>query len=217
MADKNSNVYSLFIIIIVAIYFLFSVNLLLAAENDSHTTHQKLIPVSSVVAPASGLSGADGKGLTGITEHTGEIIPLDLWFTNEDGEKISLGSIIDRPTLLLPIYFSCPSYCPVLLANLANAVNSVIAKPAKEYKIIALSFDHLDTPPYSKQAKANYMNLLKESFPATAWTFLTGTKENVEQLTASIGYRFQEVAPRQFTHPSALICLAKGGKIIRYI
>ena len=195
----------------------FWANVVPAAETAGHEDHQGSAAINTPNTPALTNYALDDQAITGIIEQTGGFIPLDLEFFNEDGEFVQLAGIIDRPTLLLPVYFSCPSYCPLLLGNLANAVNDVIAKPAEEFKVIALSFDHQDTPSYAKQAKSNYMNIMKETFPQSAWSFLTGSRENIGKLTRAIGYTFKEVGPRQFTHPSVLVCLAGDGKIIRYV
>ncbi len=154
---------------------------------------------------------------TGIVEHLGDYIPLDLEFTSSQGEKVTLGSVINRPTLLLPVYFSCSAACPLLLADLASAINSVSALPGKDYQVIAFSFDHNDSPDYARQAKKNYLKILDGDFPENSWTFLTGSKENIEQLTNAVGFYFKEIKARQFTHPSLLLCLAEDGQIIRYI
>jgi protein SCO1/2 len=46
-----------------------------------------------------------------IEEKTGEHIPLDAVFKNERGETVALRQLVDRPTLLLPIYYRCPTGC----------------------------------------------------------------------------------------------------------
>jgi len=157
------------------------------------------------------------KNQVGVVELTGEKIPLDLGFIDENGKKVTLASIIDRPTLLLPVYFSCPAACPLQLGNLAQALNKVLQIPGKDYNVIALSFDDQDSPAYAKQAKKNYMHLLAADFPQEAWPFLVGDQESISKLTQAMGYSFQKLASHQFRHPNVLISLAADGKIIRYI
>ncbi len=152
-----------------------------------------------------------------LVEKTGQYIPLDLLFTDENGNSVALSSLIDRPSLLLPVYYSCPSACPLQLANLAQVVNKVLPQAGKDYKIIAFSFDDQDNAAKARHAKDNYSKLLDKDFPQGAWSYLVGDKESITTLTNSIGYTFKKIAPHQFVHPNVLICVDGDGQIIRYI
>lgn len=152
-----------------------------------------------------------------VTEKRGEYIPLDAQFVDEKGRTITLGEIIDRPTLLLPIYFYCPSSCSVNLANMAVAMNRLSFDPGRDYKAIALSFSHTENFEIAAQAKRNYINLTYDGFPADEWYFLTGTAEEIKRVTDSLGFRFKRIDDETFIHPSVLIVVARDGKIIRYV
>lgn len=152
-----------------------------------------------------------------VTEKKGEYVPLDTAFVDENGNVVTLGSIIDRPTLILPIYFFCPNACSKNLANLAVAINRLSFDAGKDYRVIALSFSDTENADNALRAKRNYLKLLYDGFPADAWKFLTGTKEAIKNVTDSFGYRFQRVDDETFIHPSALITVGADGKIIRYI
>lgn len=152
-----------------------------------------------------------------ITEKTGEYLPLDIEFLDETGRTVRLGDIIDRPTLLLPIYFFCPNICSKNLANLAVAMNSLSARPGKDYRVIALSFNEDENPKIAAQAKINYLKILPDDFPAGEWRFLTGGGEAIKAATDAVGFRFQKVDDETFIHPAALMAIAADGKIIRYV
>lgn len=152
-----------------------------------------------------------------VTEKRGDYIPLDAEFVDEQGRKVTLGEIIDRPTLILPIYFYCPSSCSVNLANMAVAMNRLRFDPGDDYKAIALSFSHTETAEIATQAKRNYLKLMFDGFPADQWYFLTGTEAEIKRVTDSMGFRFKRMDDETFIHPSALIVVAADGKIIRYV
>lgn len=152
-----------------------------------------------------------------IEEKTGQYLPLDLEFVDEEGKSIRLGDIIDRPTLLLPIYFYCPNICSKNLANLAIALNNLSFQPGKEYRVIALSFNEAEGFQDAARAKRNYLKILDEGFPAGEWRFLTGRKEAIKAATDAVGFRFQKVDDETFIHPAALMAIAADGKIVRYV
>jgi protein SCO1/2 len=152
-----------------------------------------------------------------VDEQTGVLLPLDADFINENGERVTLGSLIDKPTILLPIYFYCPNSCSTNLANLAAAMNRMKMTAGKDYRAIALSFNERDTPKDARDAKANYLNLLYDGFPVDQWSFITGSKENIARVLDEIGYTFKPLEDGTFIHPSALVTVAENGMVIKYV
>ena len=73
-------------------------------------------------------------------------VPLDLVLNDEDGEPITLGQLIDKPTILTLNYFRCAGICTPLLNGLLDGLNAPQAEPAKDFQVITVSFDERDTP-----------------------------------------------------------------------
>ena len=161
--------------------------------------------------------GQSDDGSTWITERIGEYLPLDLRFKDEEGREVQLADLIDRPTLFLPIYYYCPNICSKNLANLAVALNGLKAKPGRDYRVIALSFNEVESPKDAADAKRNYLKILEGDWPAEQWRFLTGSSAAIKAATDAVGFRFQKVDDETFIHPAALMVLAGDGKIIRYV
>jgi protein SCO1/2 len=163
------------------------------------------------------LTGKTGDEALWIAEKTGQYLPLDLEFVDDRGRTVRLAEIIDRPTIVLPIYFYCPNICSRNLANLAIALNSLSARPGKDYRAIALSFNEVENHREAAAAKKNYLKILADDFPAEEWRFLTGGKEAIQAATEALGFRFQKIDDQTFIHPAALMVVAADGKIIRYV
>lgn len=151
-----------------------------------------------------------------LKEQSGKVVPLDAVFSDEHGATVTLGQLIDRPTLLLPVYYLCPTSCSFDLANLADAVRKS-TRPPGSYKVISLSFSTAEDTAVAAAAKPNYTNLLPASFPTEAWSFLTGSEDNIQRVTGAIGYTFKKQADGNFIHPSAMAVLDKNGQIIKYV
>ncbi len=152
-----------------------------------------------------------------IEEKTGDYVPLHLEFVDDDGKKVTLGNIIDRPTIILPIYYYCPSICSRNLANLATALKDLSFQPGKDYRVIAFSFNDVENFEVARNAKTNYLKIVGEEFPPSEWHFLTGEKDNIKKVTDSLGFRFQKMDDTTFIHPSALMTVSSEGQIIRYV
>ncbi len=176
-----------------------------------------LLPINLGAQQAAETVSADSEGKIWVDEQTGVLLPLDVDFLDENGAGVTLGSLIDKPTILLPIYFYCPNSCSTNLANLAAAMNRMKMTAGKDYRAIALSFNERDTPKDARDAKGNYMNLLYEGFPADQWSFVTGSKENIAKVLEKIGYTFKPLEDGTFIHPSALLTVAENGMVIKYV
>lgn len=162
-------------------------------------------------------AGDEQQGKIWIAEQTGVKLPLDAQFVDENGESVTLGGLIQKPTILLPIYFYCPNSCSTNLANLAAAINRMKLEVGRDYQVIALSFNHEESVEEARNAKVNYLKLLYEGFPADQWRFLTGTRENISAVLDTIGYTFKPLEDGTFIHPSALVTVAPDGMVIKYV
>jgi protein SCO1/2 len=151
-----------------------------------------------------------------IQEHLGVNIPLDVSFYNEKGVPVQLKTILDKPTIIAPVYFSCSKTCPVLLINLADVLNKVNLVPGKDFQIFTISFDERDTPRLAAEKKPNYLKRIKKPFPVDAWRFLTGDIDNIRRFSDAIGFKYKKNAAG-FIHPVALIFISPKGKIVRYL
>ncbi len=152
-----------------------------------------------------------------VTEKTGRFLPLDLSFIDETGSTVLLGDIIDRPTILLPIYFYCPNICSENLANLATSLGALSYQAGRDFKVIALSFNEEEKFEDAQRSKRNYLKIVGDKFPPAAWPFLTGKRESIKTAMDAVGFRYKNVGDGTFIHPAALMVLAGDGKIIRYV
>lgn len=152
-----------------------------------------------------------------IDEQTGVKLPLAAEFIDETDSAVTLGGLIEKPAILLPIYFYCPNSCSTNLANLALALNRMKLEVGRDYQVIALSFNEEETPEDARSAKGNYLKLLYDGFPEDQWRFLTGTKENIAAVLGTIGYEFKPLDDGTFIHPSALVTVAPDGTVIKYV
>lgn len=151
----------------------------------------------------------------GIIEQLGQTIPLDLQFVNENGDTVTLGQLIDKPTALSFIYADCPSICGPFQAGVADVISKVDMTLGTDYQVILISFNPLDNPMKANEKKKNYVQQIPED-QRSSWYYLTGWQENIIKITQAVGYFFKPVG-LDFAHPSALIILSPQGKITRYL
>lgn len=161
-------------------------------------------------------AGEIGYSNPGLDEKTGNSVPLDLTFTNENDQNVTLKELIDRPACLVILYYDCSHICPQLLGGLAKSLDNLQLVPGKDYRVITLSFDDSEKPEEARAQKRNYIKAINRPFPEEAWQFLTGDRVNIRKLTDAVGIKYKK-EEHGFIHPEVLIFISPRGVITRYL
>ena len=151
-----------------------------------------------------------------LVERLGEKIPLDLTFKDSTGADVQLGQLVDRPTLMVPVYYDCRSVCNFMLGGLSQVLPDIKLQAGEDYRVVAFSFDPEETVELAKHNKKTYLTAIQAPYPPEAWSFLTGTQENILQLTDAVGYYFAKEG-QEFLHPVAAFVVTSDGTIVRYL
>jgi len=151
----------------------------------------------------------------GIVEHLGETIPLDVWFLNENSDTVTLKQLIDKPTIMLFVYFDCPNLCSPLMDGVSDMVSKLDMTLGKDYQIITISFNTKDTPEKAREKKVNFVQKISKE-NQQYWIYLTGVQENINTITDALGFKYKAQG-LDFAHASAIMVLSPQGKITRYL
>ena len=156
----------------------------------------------------------------GIDQKLGAQVPLDAPFQNSSGQTVTLRQYLNgghQPVVLSLVYFNCPMLCPRVLSALTTSLRRMTLDPGKDYQVITVSFDPSDTPAASAKEKAMQIAALNRSGGEQAWHYLTGSQSSIQQLTQSVGFRYQwDPKTKQFYHATALVLLTPEGKVSKY-
>jgi protein SCO1/2 len=156
----------------------------------------------------------------GITEHPGARLPLDLEFTDEDGKPVRLAQYFagTRPVILTLGYYRCPMLCTLVLNSLVDGIRDLAWTPGREFEIVTVSIDPLETPTLARLKKQNYLEEYARPGAAQGWHFLTGREENIKKLADAVGFGYRYVEERQqYAHPAAIFVVTPDGRMARYL
>lgn len=156
----------------------------------------------------------------GIEEKLGDYIPLDLIFTNENGEEVTLEQYFadGKPVLLNLIYFRCPSICSLILNGVADGLRDLRWTPGNQFTVLTVSIDHNEDYELASQNKAAYLSMLDRAGSEDGWHFLTGTEDQIEALSHAVGFNFKwSEEAQEFLHGSAIMFLSPNGRVTRYL
>ena len=158
-----------------------------------------------------------------VIERTGQQLPLDTPFVDEDGNPITLGTFFDgeRPVILTFNYTNCPMLCNMQLAEFSKVLERLKLTAGKQFRIVTIGLDHNEPPTRAKRAKAGYLQRFSDTrraFMKSGWQFVTGTKADIRRVANAAGFGYQYVPRRnEIAHSTALIFVSPNGMITRYI
>jgi len=155
-----------------------------------------------------------------IVEHLGDTIPLDLHFTDEYGQPVTLGKYFepDKPVILILAYYTCPRLCNLVLNGTADAVKQMEWIPGKKFNMVTVSIDPTETDLVAKAKKDNYLKYIdKKGMTENAWHFLTGEASQSKALADAIGFKyFFDEKRGEYAHTAAIYIITGDGVISRY-
>ena len=154
----------------------------------------------------------------GIDQRLGEQLPLDLTFRDEQGDTVRIGDYFkDRPVILSLVYYECPMLCHEVLTGLTRSIEQLSFSVGQEFEIVTVSFDARETPAMAQKQKDSYINWYKRAGASEGWHFLTGDQQEIDRLTAAVGFKYDyDEQTKQFAHASGIMALTPGGKLARY-
>ena len=152
----------------------------------------------------------------GIVEHLDEYLPDNLMVLDTDGNPQNLKSLIDKPTVLMWVYYRCPGICSPLMTSLAETIEKTDLILGKDYQVITISFDYTEGSDLAIKKRRNYLDLIKRDVDESGWQFYTADSLNIALGTEVTGFRYKK-AGNDYMHSATLIMLSPDAKITRYL
>ena len=154
----------------------------------------------------------------GIEEHLNEYLPDSILLVNENGEKVLLADVIDKPTIINFVYYRCPGICSPLMEAVANVMDKSDLIPGKDYQVLTISFDPYETIDLGIRKKANYLNLMsaKVEEAKKGWLFFTSDSASIAKATNATGFKYKRTG-NDYLHAASLTVVSSDGKITRYL
>jgi protein SCO1/2 len=153
----------------------------------------------------------------GFTDNTNDYLSPDIELINKHDSVVTLGELIDKPTILTFVYFDCPGICTPLLNEVASLIDKVDLELGKDYQILTVSFDPTEPTRLAQQKKKNLVSTLRNKQQATeGWKFFTARSKQIDKLTEEAGFHYKPQG-QEFIHSGGLIAVSPNRKITRYL
>jgi len=158
----------------------------------------------------------------GINEKLGNMVPLDLVFINEKGQKVTLEKLMEgKPTMISLNYFRCSGICTPQLNDMAKMLGRLDLAENFDYKVLTISFAEDEGHELAAAKKRTMIQSIEREYIPDAWHFVIGENNASAILADKVGFTYEKtVSPEgvvDYVHPAALIMLSPEGKVTRYL
>lgn len=158
----------------------------------------------------------------GINEKLGTMVPLDLTFINEKGERVTLKKLMDgKPTMISLNYFRCAGICTPQLNDMAKMLGRLDLAENTDYKVLTIGFAEDEGYELAAAKRQTMLKTIQRDYVQDAWHFVIGENNSSGILADKVGFKYEKtVSPAgvvDYLHPAALIILSPEGKVTRYL
>lgn len=148
----------------------------------------------------------------------GEQVNTDLSFIDSSGERVTLGRVLGgKPAVLVLGYYHCPSLCHQVQFGLVDVLKQLEPSVGERFQVVMVSIDPTESPELARTKKRGTLVRYGRESARDGWFYLTGSRGNVEELAASVGFPYtydQELD--QYAHPAGFVILDSTGTIESY-
>jgi protein SCO1/2 len=155
----------------------------------------------------------------GLDQRLNQQVPLNLVFNDENGQAVQLQQYFgQKPVILMLVYYQCPMLCTQVLNGFTGAMNGIVRfNIGREFNVVTVSIDPRDTPQDAAAAKKRYLQRYRRAGAAEGWHFLTGQKDQIDQLAQAVGFRYAwDPEIKQYAHASGIMVLTPSGLVAQY-
>ena len=152
--------------------------------------------------------------IAGCAEHTQKaepigpsIYPLAASLVDQRGAHVGLDVDRGHPVIIAMFYGSCPSACPLIIADVKRIDASLPKKVRDDTRVLLVSFDgEHDTP-------AELARIARErGLDGARFTLASGSDDDVRTIAAALGVTYRALPEGGFSHDSVITTLDREGR-----
>ncbi|QDP84724.1 SCO family protein [Chryseobacterium sp. SNU WT5] len=137
------------------------------------------------------------------------IFLLDSKWQNQDGKELQLKDLQGKNLVMVMIFTSCKTACPLLVADMRKIASKIDPKKLKETTMVLVSIDpENDTPEVLKEYGQ------QQKMDGEPWLFLRSDKESVRELANVLAVKYKKISPIVFSHSNIISVFNKNGEMV---
>ena len=137
---------------------------------------------------------------------------LDASWTDHRGEELVLSELRGHPVVIVMLYASCESACPILVRDALSLDEALPEAARAETRFLMVTFDtERDAP----ERLAAYVE--ENGLEDPRWRFAVGDASSTRALAAMLGVRYRPAGNGMFSHSNLITVLDEGGVPARQV
>lgn len=148
----------------------------------------------------------------------GSNIDINSKLIDANGKEVTIKSFLsdNKPIILVPAYFRCPSLCGLVHKGISKLINNLKLSLNSDYQVLTYSFDPKETYDLAKAKSDNFkktLTIAEEN--KKGWHFLVGEEDVISKLNQQLGFHFKE-DKGEYAHTAVAYIITPEGKISQY-
>jgi protein SCO1/2 len=135
------------------------------------------------------------------------IYPIAASLVTQRGERVGLDVDRGHPVIIAMFYGSCPSACPLIIADVKRIDASLPAKVKGDTRVLLVSFDGAHDTPDELARIARERGL-----DGARFTLASGSDDDVRTIAAGLGVTYRPLPEGGFFHDSIITTLDREGR-----
>ena len=136
------------------------------------------------------------------------IFHLQSEWQNQDGKHLKLKDLTGKTLVVVMIYTSCKSACPILVANMKKVESKINKKYLDEVSLVLVSIDPKTDRPEKLKAFAAANNMSDKH-----WIFLTGNEASTQEFANVLSMKYKKISPIDFSHSNIITIFSPDGQM----
>ena len=137
------------------------------------------------------------------------IFNLSSSWKNQNGESLQLKDLQNKTLVVVMIYTSCKSACPILVSKMKNIEFKISRKDIDNTSLVLISIDpKTDTPARLKEFARN------NAMDAPQWIFLTSSEEATQEFANVLSMKYKKISPIEFSHSNIISVFGPDGQLV---
>ncbi len=137
------------------------------------------------------------------------IFNLTSQWHNQNGEAMQLKDLQGKTLVVVMIFTTCQSACPILVAKMKSIESKISRKDIENIDLVLVTIDpETDTPEKLKEfAKTNKMD-------APQWIFLTSNEAATQEFANVLSMKYKKISPIDFSHSNIISVFNPMGELV---
>ncbi|MBF8458192.1 SCO family protein [Kaistella sp. G5-32] len=137
------------------------------------------------------------------------IFLLDSKWQNQDGKEIQLKDLKGKNLVVVMIFTSCQTACPLLVADMKKVEAKITKDKLKNTSMVLITIDPTNDTPEVLKKYAQKRDMYGEP-----WVFLRSDLESTREFANVLAVKYKKITPIIFSHSNIISIFNKNGEMV---